>query len=82
MFRHTTKKGYTAEINKDGTRATIYFDDGWDEMIDRTIPTKDESEARKILTELGFEEYDPNANLKSKGMVFINGMYRMPEAAH
>lgn len=77
MYRQITNHKRTASYSK-GT-VTVMCDDGWETMIDcRFTATQAEAEA---FFAAGWEAYDPNADLKAKGYVFINGTYQIPRAA-
>lgn len=67
----------TATIGKDFT-VTFMCDDGWEEILDCRMSASSNEEALQILAANGFVEFDPNAALKAKGFVFINGTYQMP----
>ena len=79
MFRKTTDHKQTASIHNG--IVTKMYDDGFDNMLDCRVTFGSDSQARACLEAEGFEEFDPNASLKAMGMVFINGIYRMPEGA-
>lgn len=77
MYRKITDHKWTASIGRD-LRVRVMGDDGWEEILDHHFDVASEQEGHDRLIAMGFEEYDPNADLKAKGMVFLNGCYRMP----
>lgn len=77
MFRKISNHKSTASIGRD-LRVRVMSDDGFEDILDFHFDVSSEAEGVARLTEMGFEEYDPNASLKASGMVFINGTYRMP----
>lgn len=75
MFRKINDQKYTASIGRD-FRVRVMYDDGFEDILSHHFDVGSETEGSARLIEMGFEEYDPNAELKAKGMVFINGCYR------
>lgn len=77
MFRKIDNHKRTASVN--GKMIVGMFDDGCEDILDFRRTVENEEAGRKLLIEMGYEEYDPNAHLKAMGMVFIDGCYRMPK---
>lgn len=78
MFRKTSNHKSTASISRDNT-VTVMCDDGWDTIVDYRADFASYAEAAAHLTSRGYEEYDPNADLKAKGFVWNGYIYAMPE---
>jgi hypothetical protein len=82
MFRQITNHKRTATVafvrRMNAIMVTVMCDDGFEEILDHQYEVATEAEGIANLIAAGYEEYDPNAELKAKGMVFINGCYRMP----
>ncbi len=74
MFHQINNTKRTASYAKGFV--TVMCDDGWEEILDcRFTATKAEADA---FFADGWVSYDPNADLKARGFVFINGTYQMP----
>lgn len=81
MFRQADNHRRTASIRKDNS-VIVMCDDGWEEIVDyHTSPFAGEAEARAYLVGCGFEEFDPNADLKAKGFVWNGFCYAKPAAS-
>lgn len=78
MFRKIDNHKYTAAISTKGNLVTVIYDDGWENLVDTKIDIKNEAEGRKLLIDRGYEEYDPNAELKAQGYVWNGYMYAKP----
>jgi hypothetical protein len=57
-------------------RVVVECSDGFEDIIDHHADFGSYAEANTYLVAKGFETYDPNAELKAAGFVFINGCYR------
>lgn len=68
MFRKADNHKATAFISTKGNEITFMQDDGWENLLDSRMSVKSEGEARHVLEVRGYEEFDPNADLKAKGM--------------
>lgn len=75
MYRQIDNHKRTATIAK-GT-ITIMCDDGWETILDCRIPLGSDAEAKAWLA-VGWEEFDPNADLKAAGFVWNGYCYAKP----
>ena len=74
MYRQISNTKRTASYHKGFV--TICCDDGWETILDCRFSAT-QTEADTFFTN-GWEAYDPNAELKAKGFIFINGTYQKP----
>jgi hypothetical protein len=75
MFRQIDNHKRTATIAKG--LLTVWGDDGWENLLDSRTQFASDAEAKQWLGE-GWEEYDPNADLKARGFVWNGYSYVMP----
>ncbi len=73
MWRKTEDPKRTATVQ--GGVLTMMYDDGWDNLLDcrRVFPSG--TDAAAWLAADGWEEFDPNADLKAKGFVWNGCSY-------
>ena len=75
MFRRIDNHKRTAAVT--GNTVTIMFDDGWETLLDCRQTFASQAEAKAWLAD-GWEEFDPNAELKAKGFVWNGHCYAKP----
>lgn len=76
LYREIKNHKRTASFHKG--EVTIMCDDGWEEILDCRFSCS-QAEAEAFFAN-GWEAYDPNAELKARGFMFINGTYQKPAA--
>lgn len=81
MFRKIDNSKYTAHISTKGDLVTISYDDGWENLISSRITVANEAAGRALLLARGYEEFDPNADLKAAGFVWDGCSYVKPRGA-
>lgn len=80
MFRRIGDHKHTAAVSKCGLVTAVY-DDGWENILSFRMQHATEAEGIAYLLESGWEEYDPNAELKAQGFVWNGANYVKPEVA-
>jgi hypothetical protein len=80
MFRKIDNHKQTASFNAKKLEIVVMYDDGFEDILDYRTACANEDEARAYFDRNGFEEYDPNAELKAQGFVFKNGIYQKAAA--
>ena len=65
MLRKIDNHKFTAAINKG--LLVIMYDEGWEDLVDSRTQFASDDEALAYLGQ-GWEEFDPNAELKAKGL--------------
>ena len=77
MYRKIDDHKRTATIHNG--IVTMMYDDGWENLLDckHSFPTNKEASAWLIAG--GWEEFDPNADLKAKGFVWNGSYYEYKE---
>ncbi len=76
MYRKIDDHKRTA-TTYEGT-VTVMFDDGWENLLDYRRTFANDGEAAAWLVADGWEEFDPNAELKAKGFVWNGSCYAKP----
>lgn len=79
MYRQIENTKRTADIATRGPNAgrliTVSYDDGWEVLLDTKVTVANVEAAQAWLQANGYEEFDPNASLKAKGMVWTGYVY-------